>query len=251
MTTPTPADAGRAANDALRNATDEEIAADAIRVAADTLLPRHAIGDRSQQADRDRLLRLQFLTLANGLASNPPPAASREALAEAREESHSAAWGDIEPDQVLPAVEALARYVALTSEDILPGPYSENDLRDRWNSQADVDHPWDDLESYEQLAWAQAQAIAAAVEPTPSAPALLPAVAYDAGYGMKIEATNDEQTSWAVRHCSDCLNTSGEWEYEVSPSHRTPDFLARTRWPLVQDAYSALLRFRGAKKVQA
>ena len=161
MTTPTPADAVRAAIDALRNATNAEIAAAAIRAAADALLPRPAIGDQSKGAVQARLLRLQFLGLANEVKGTPLPAASREALAEAREESQSAAWGDIEPDQVLPAVEALARSVALTSEDILPGPYSENDLRKLWNSQADVDHPWDDLESYEQLAWAQTQAIAA------------------------------------------------------------------------------------------
>ena len=94
MTTPPPADAVRAAIVGLRHNTDEGAAAIAIRVAADTLLPLPAADDRSPQADRDRLLRLQFLALADELAGNPPPAASWEALAEAREESQAAA---IEP----------------------------------------------------------------------------------------------------------------------------------------------------------
>ena len=133
MTTPTPADAVRAAIDALRHATDEEIAATTTRVLAGVLLPRPATGDQSMQADRDRLLLLQFLELANELAGNPPPAASREALAEAREGPFF-----------------------LGSE---PVPYSAHDLRQRWSAQnADS---WDGLELYEQLAFAQAQAIAA------------------------------------------------------------------------------------------
>ena len=249
MTTPTPADAVRAALAALQNATDAEIAAAAIQAAVNALLPRPARGDKSKEADKAFLLRLQFLGLVTELFA-PLPAASQEALAEAREKSQSAAWGDIEPDQVLPAVEALARSVALTAEDITPGPYSEQGLRDRWNSQANEFNAWDSLDSWEQLAWAQNQAIAAD-RAALSALALPPAVDYDAGDGVKIEATNDERTSWAVRHDCNCLNTSGEWEYEVSPSHRSAEFLARTRWPSPEDANSALLCFRAAKGVQS
>jgi hypothetical protein len=50
---------------------------------------------------------------------------------------------------------------ALTSDDIPPGPLSEDDLRRGWNQQADEHNQWESLDSAEQLAWAQARAIAA------------------------------------------------------------------------------------------
>jgi hypothetical protein len=103
------------------------------------LLPRPARGDQSPQAVQDRLLALLFLETANELAGNPPPAASREALAEAREESQATA--------------------PLTAETIKPGPYSEHDLRELWNAQSDEE--WYELMSYQQLAFAQTQAIEA------------------------------------------------------------------------------------------
>ena len=138
MTNPTPADAVREAVHGLSTlkVSPEEIAAAAIRAAVNALLPLPASDDTSEEADNALLLRLQFLELVAELFA-PLPAASQEALAEAREE-------------------------ALTSEDITPGPYSEQGLRDRWNAQASVGHDWDALDSDEQLAWAQTQAIAAA-----------------------------------------------------------------------------------------
>ena len=42
-----------------------------------------------------------------------------------------------------------------------PGPFSEHDLRQQWNQQADEFNQWDSLDSSEQLAWAQVRAIAA------------------------------------------------------------------------------------------
>ena len=51
--------------------------------------------------------------------------------------------------------------VALTSDDICPGPLSEDDLRRGWNQQADEHNQWESLDSAEQLAWAQALAIKA------------------------------------------------------------------------------------------
>jgi len=42
-----------------------------------------------------------------------------------------------------------------------PAPLSEDDLRQRWNQQADKHNQWESLDSAEQLAWAQAQAIKA------------------------------------------------------------------------------------------
>lgn len=49
----------------------------------------------------------------------------------------------------------------LTAEDILPGPLTESDLRQSWNTQADDYNNWDSLSVNEQLAWAQTSAIAA------------------------------------------------------------------------------------------
>ena len=50
---------------------------------------------------------------------------------------------------------------ATTSEQIPPGPYSEHELRTQWNAQADEFNQWESLDLSEQLAWAQARAIAA------------------------------------------------------------------------------------------
>jgi hypothetical protein len=50
---------------------------------------------------------------------------------------------------------------ALTSDDIPPGPFSEDDLRRGWNQQADEHNQWESLDSCQQLAWAQALAIKA------------------------------------------------------------------------------------------
>lgn len=51
----------------------------------------------------------------------------------------------------------------LTSDIIPPPPFSKDELREQWNTQADVDEPnyWDNLGLDEQLAWAQTRAIAA------------------------------------------------------------------------------------------
>ena len=260
MTTPTPVSIAaqkvlEAANgvsswgrdDVLNDAP--QVAAATTRALADALLPRPATGDRSPRADSERLLILQFLTLANELAGNPPPAASREALAEAREESQSAAWQGVEPEQVLPAFEKLAQFVAT---DIPPGPYSEHDLRQRWSAQ-NADN-WDDMELYEQLAFAQVQAIEAdrgRADPTTSAPALPPALVLDGGDGVRIEATNHKRTSWAIRDGLRCLNSSGEWEPEPHPSSRFADFLGHTRWPSAKAAWAALLEYRAAEGVQS
>lgn len=47
------------------------------------------------------------------------------------------------------------------SEQIPHGPHSEHDLRTQWNAQADEFNQWESLDLSEQLAWAQARAIAA------------------------------------------------------------------------------------------
>ena len=56
---------------------------------------------------------------------------------------------------------ALNIRAAQTSDDIPMGPFSEDDLRQQWNAQADEHNQWESLDSAEQLAWAQARAIGA------------------------------------------------------------------------------------------
>ena len=55
------------------------------------------------------------------------------------------------------------RLIALSSNpgQVEPGPFSEHDLREQWNAQADGFNQWESLDSSEQLAWAQTRAIAA------------------------------------------------------------------------------------------
>ena len=55
------------------------------------------------------------------------------------------------------------RIIALSSNpgQVEPGPFSEDDLREQWNAQADEFNQWESLDSSEQLAWAQTRAIAA------------------------------------------------------------------------------------------
>lgn len=37
---------------------------------------------------------------------------------------------------------------------------------------------------------------------------------------------------WSVCHGRSCLNSDGEWEYEMNPSNRTDEFKARCRFGL-------------------
>ena len=60
--------------------------------------------------------------------------------------------------------------LAITSEQIPPGPYSEHELQTQWDAQADEHNQWESLGSSEQLAWAQARAIAADRNGRPAAP---------------------------------------------------------------------------------
>ena len=62
----------------------------------------------------------------------------------------------------------------VTSDDIFLAHFSEDDLRQQWNAQADKHNQWESLDSAEQLAWAQARAIAvdrASSQPPPETPA--------------------------------------------------------------------------------
>lgn len=47
---------------------------------------------------------------------------------------------------------------------------------------------------------------------------------------------------WAIRQGGNCLNKSGEWEWEPMPSSRDDDFLARCRFDAAQEAIDAAMR---------
>jgi hypothetical protein len=85
---------------------------------------------------------------------------------------------------------------ALTSDDMPPGPLSEDDLRRGWNQQADEHNKWESLGSCEQLEWAQVCAIAA-----DRARAALKAE--PEGEGLSLQWTDNMPPSEACRydHC--------------------------------------------------
>jgi hypothetical protein len=66
------------------------------------------------------------------------------------------------------------RLIALSSNpgQVEPGPFSEHDLREQWNAQADEFNQWESLDSSEQLAWAQTRAIAAQAAAQAEGPSL-------------------------------------------------------------------------------
>lgn len=45
---------------------------------------------------------------------------------------------------------------------------------------------------------------------------------------------------WAARLNGECLNKSGEWEWEPMPSSRDDDFLARCRFDTAEEAIAAV-----------
>lgn len=79
-------------------------------------------------------------------------------------------WGDSDIYGLQPLAQPAPAEPA-TSDDIPPGPFSEHDLREAWNGQADQFNQWDSLDTGEQLAWAQARAIAADRARRPAPPA--------------------------------------------------------------------------------
>ena len=88
------------------------------------------------------------------------------------------------------------------------------------------------------------------LEPTPSAPALPPAIAYECGDGVRISATNSDKTLWVVwREIApdrECLCLAGQWciEPRWSVERDFAAFETRTRWPSAQAAWAALLEYR-------
>lgn len=67
-------------------------------------------------------------------------------------------------------------------------------------------------------------------------------LAYDAGQGVAIEATEqaDGTKKWAVRSRGEVLGRSGEWEWEPMPSSRDAAFLERCRYATPQEALEVL-----------
>ena len=55
---------------------------------------------------------------------------------------------------------------------------------------------------------------------------------------MRVErrSATGQPESWAITSMGDNLSRDGVWEFESSPSHRTADFLIRTRWASAREA---------------
>ena len=88
-------------------------------------------------------------------------------LTRAGKANHYWVFGDVQGSDIDAIVRAaVARWGCPTpqpgsAEPEPPLPISAHDLAIQWNQQADADDQWDSLDLYEQLAWAQARAIAA------------------------------------------------------------------------------------------
>ena len=48
--------------------------------------------------------------------------------------------------------------------------------------------------------------------------------------------SDEKPDTFAIRHCGDCLNKSGQWEYEPMPPHREDDFYERCRFASIEEA---------------
>ena len=67
------------------------------------------------------------------------------------------------------------------------------------------------------------------VEPTTYTVSILPDDNVNASH-YRIEVVWRAPGSWAVLHGGWCLGVDGAWEYEMQPSSRTSDWLARHRF---------------------
>jgi hypothetical protein len=61
----------------------------------------------------------------------------------------------------------------------------------------------------------------------------------DTRYRTAIYLTSTDPVRYAVREMGECLNTSGQWEYEPQPSSRDDAFFARCRFPTFEAAVAA------------
>ena len=75
--------------------------------------------------------------------------------------TNSLPFSTLDQIQITYQPKTMATPAALTSDDMPPGPLTEEDIRRGWNQQADEHNQWESLDSEEQLAWAQALAIKA------------------------------------------------------------------------------------------
>jgi hypothetical protein len=109
----------------------------------------------------------------------------------------------------------------LTSNDIKPGPFSEHELREQWNSQADEFNQWDSLDSCEQLAWAQTQALSSSVVQSHALPA---------EGGVASDRISSEQwTQKALKAMEQLISLREHMIFIRDNTPKTPA-LSRNRW---------------------
>ena len=51
-------------------------------------------------------------------------------------------------------------------------------------------------------------------------------------------------TTWVIFSSGQCLNKEGEWDYERTPSNRTDEYIASTRFNSIEEAVDFYLRWR-------
>lgn len=104
--------------------------------------------------------------------------------------------------------------------------------------------------AYEHFEYVRAAQPAPSVEAVPAG-AIVAAYTLAANRDVRIERAMqmDGSEKWAVRRHGDCLDRSGQWEYEPLPSSRDDDFLARCRFDSASEAIAAAVEAlaRGAK----
>lgn len=69
---------------------------------------------------------------------------------------------------------------------------------------------------------------------------------------LKVRTVGDKlKRFWAVKNGTrECLNKNGVWEFEPRPSERSDEFIERTRFDCLDQAFAALESWKQAEKVR-
>lgn len=150
-------------------------------------------------------------------------------------------------DLIRPAVEAMERQ-RVNLYDALESIEDRNLDRAEWASRCaerrvDAENRWaqvalENSDLTDALSRAEARALAAEA-------ALAKAVVFEIGEHQFVESRGDG--TWAIKNGGCVLNVDGVWEYEPSPSNRTPEFIARTRFGLAEAMARARSAVEGAR----
>lgn len=86
-------------------------------------------------------------------------------------------------------------------------------------------------------------ACAAAAQPGPAGPSMVPSAYTLAAVQIVVRKQRDGTKLWAVvNEAGDVLNKQGQWEWEPLPNSRDDDFMARCRFASPLEARDAYMR---------